>query len=193
MTEGTATHIGDGIQQTLARLTSALDDSYFAQVTGACILLKNSILRGRKLLIFGNGGSAADAQHIAAELVGRYKVERAGLPAIALTTDTSILTAWSNDYDFESVFARQVEAIGRAGDVAWGISTSGNSPNVVRAFESARRNGLVTLGLLGRDGGKAATLTDCAIIAPLAETDQIQVAHLLTYHAICAELDCVFN
>jgi D-sedoheptulose 7-phosphate isomerase len=141
----------------------------------------------------GNGGSAADAQHIAAELIGRYKLERRGLPAIALTTDSSILTAWSNDYSFDTVFSRQVEALANPGDIVWGISTSGNSKNVILAFEAARDRGISTMGLLGRDGGKLAPLSDYAMIVPLPHTDQIQAAHLLTYHALCAELDRAFE
>lgn len=181
------------VRSTLSALSSSMDSEYFENVDRAVEALISSIRSGGKLLIMGNGGSAADAQHIAAELIGRYKVERRGLPAIALTTDSSILTAWSNDYSYDTVFSRQVEALGRPGDVAWGISTSGNSKNVILAFEAARERGLTTVGLLGRDGGELGSLSDYPMIVRLRETDQIQAAHLLTYHALCAALDRDFE
>lgn len=186
------TNLADEIRQTIAGLSRAMTEDYLAQVTRVAEVLTQSIRSGGKVLIMGNGGSAADAQHIAAELIGRYKIERRALPAIALTTDTSILTAWSNDYSYETVFSRQVEGLARPGDIVWGISTSGNSGNVVRAFEAARAVGATTVGLLGRDGGKLAPLSDHAMIVGLDATDQIQTAHLLTYHAICAHLDHAF-
>jgi phosphoheptose isomerase len=140
---------------------------------------------GGKILFFGNGGSAADAQHLAAEFVGRFVVERQGLPAIALTTDTSILTAVGNDYGFDQIFARQVEALGRPGDVAVGISSSGNSPNVVLAIKSAKTLGLHTIGLSGRDGGTLAKDSDLAITIPSAITARIQECHLAIGHIWC--------
>jgi D-sedoheptulose 7-phosphate isomerase len=185
--------IGTEMRSTLSALQSALTPEYCASVERAAEALARALQAGGKLLIMGNGGSAADAQHIAAELVGRYKVERKALAAIALTTDSSILTAWSNDYSYDTVFSRQVEALARPGDIVWGISTSGNSGNVVRAFESARAIGATTMGLLGRDGGKLLPLSDVAIVVPLPDTDRIQTAHLLTYHALCAHLDSVFQ
>lgn len=185
--------LGDEIRNTIAAVSSAMTDAYIADVARAANVLAGAIRSGGKLLIMGNGGSAADAQHIAAELIGRYKVERKALPAIALTTDSSILTAWSNDYSYDTVFSRQVEGLARPGDVVWGISTSGNSKNVVLAFEAARTLGVTTVGLLGRDGGKLATLSDYAMIVGLQDTDRIQTAHLLTYHALCAELDRAFG
>lgn len=181
------------ISTTLAALNSALTPAYAAHVEAASTRIAEALRAGRKILIMGNGGSAADAQHIAAELIGRYKVERRGLPAIALTTDSSILTAWSNDYSYETVFSRQVESLAQPGDIVWGISTSGNSGNVVKAFEAARQIGAITFGLLGRDGGKLAALSDIAVTVPLKETDQIQTAHLVTYHTICAYLDAQFG
>lgn len=180
------------IRDTLAALSGAIDDAYLESVTRAASALVSALRAGGKLLIMGNGGSAADAQHIAAELVGRYQIERRALAAIALTTDSSILTAWSNDYNYETVFSRQVEALARPGDVVWGISTSGNSRNVVRAFEAAKALDILTMGLLGRDGGELAPLTDYPMIVHLSATDQIQTAHMLTYHALCAELDRAF-
>jgi len=181
------------ITGTLASLQRTLTPDFVAGLEEIAHRLAQALRSGNKLLIMGNGGSAADAQHIAAELIGRYKIERRGLAAIALTTDSSVLTAWSNDHSFEAVFSRQVEALARPGDIVWGISTSGNSPNVVRAFATAREIGAVTFGLLGRDGGELAALSDLAVIVPLAATDQIQAAHMLIYHALCAYLDEAFR
>jgi D-sedoheptulose 7-phosphate isomerase len=177
---------------TLAALTGAMSRAYLDSVESATSAIIAALRSGGKLLIMGNGGSAADAQHIAAELIGRYKLERRALPAVALTTDSSILTAWSNDYSYDTVFSRQIEGLARPGDIVWGISTSGNSRNVVLAFEAARALGVTTLGLLGRDGGKLAPLSDHSIVVELQATDQIQTMHLLTYHAICAQLDHAF-
>lgn len=142
-------------------------------------------LRGGKLLLFGNGGSAADAQHVAAEFVGRFARERAALPAIALTTDTSALTAISNDYGFERVFARQVEALGASGDVAVAISTSGNSPNVLAAVEVARARGMTVVGLTGGDGGRLVEVADVCIVVPSRDTARIQECHLTIEHILC--------
>jgi D-sedoheptulose 7-phosphate isomerase len=141
---------------------------------------------GHKLLIFGNGGSAADSQHLAAEFVGRYQRERRGWPAIALTTDTSILTSVGNDYGYEQVFARQIEAHALPGDVVLGISTSGNSPNVKRALVRAREmGGMVTAAFLGRDGGEIKSLVDHAIVIPHRETSRIQECHITLGHILC--------
>jgi len=140
---------------------------------------------GKKALIFGNGGSAADAQHIAGELVGRFKKERKGLPAIALTTDTSILTAWSNDYSFEDVFARQVEALAKPGDFLWGISTSGNSQNVINAFDVGRRIGAYNFSMTGEGGGLLKERSDLNFSVLSNDTPRIQEAHMLAYHLIC--------
>jgi D-sedoheptulose 7-phosphate isomerase len=166
-----------------------LADTYGQSVAQAVALLGDCFRAGRKVLLFGNGGSAADAQHIAAELIGRYKRERRPLAAIALTTDTSILTAWSNDYQYDTVFARQLEGLGTSGDVAFGISTSGNSRNVVLALQKAKQMGLKTVGLTGRDGGEIAGIVDCSINVPARETARIQEAHIITYHVICEMLD----
>jgi D-sedoheptulose 7-phosphate isomerase len=147
---------------------------------------------GRKVLVFGNGGSAADAQHLAAELVGRYAGERKALPAIALSTDTSVLTAIGNDYSFDEVFARQVSALGSPGDVALAISTSGNSPNVLRALETARGMSMVTIGLTGLSGGKMRPLLDIALCVPSCETARIQEAHVLVGHIVSAAVEQAF-
>ena len=152
----------------------------------AAILIADAFAAGGKLLICGNGGSAADSQHMAAELVGRLTLdfERPGFPAIALTTDSSVLTAYANDFDFHGVFARQVQALGRPGDVLMGISTSGSSPNVVKAVEEARIRGLKAISLTG-EGGVLAALADVAIQVPGTATAHIQEAHLAIEHVIC--------
>jgi D-sedoheptulose 7-phosphate isomerase len=172
-----------------ASLKRVSESPYERAVTAALDLLHEAMAGGRTLLVFGNGGSSADAQHLCAELVGRFNRDRRPLPAIALTTDQAFLTAWSNDYSFEDVFARQVEAFGRPGDVALGISTSGNSPNVVNALRRARELGLRTMGLTGEGGGRMAGHCDVLMAVPLRETPRIQEVHLVTYHALCALLE----
>ena len=146
-----------------------------------------------KLLFFGNGGSAADAQHLAAEFVGRFVRERAGLPAIALTTDSSILTAIGNDYGFDQIFARQVQALGRRGDIAIAISTSGNSLNVLEGVKEARKRKLKTIGLTGKDGGLLAQQTDVAIMVPSTSTARIQECHIAIGHLFCELVDGDFS
>ena len=148
---------------------------------------------GGKILIFGNGGSAADAQHIAAELVGRYKVERKGLPAIALTTDTSALTAIGNDYGYNHVFDRQVEALVNKGDVVIGISTGGSSGNVISALKLAKDIGCKTIGFSGRDGGEMNTLCDVNLVVPAEDTPRIQEMHIVIGHTICHLIDQEFK
>ena len=140
---------------------------------------------GKKTLIAGNGGSAADAQHIAAELVGRYGFDRPSIPSLALTTDTSNLTAIGNDYGYDQVFSRQLEGMGVQGDLFIGISTSGNSQNVINAFEVAKKKGITTVALVGRDGGKMAQMADFAIVVPSNATPRIQESHILIGHIIC--------
>jgi len=144
---------------------------------------------GKKVLIAGNGGSAADAQHFAAELVGRYKLERKGLPAIALTTNTSNLTAIGNDYGFEDIFTRQIDALGKKGDIFIGISTSGNSQNLIKAIEKAREKGMFSISLLGRSGGKMKEISDLSLIIPSENTPRIQEAHITLIHIICELLE----
>jgi D-sedoheptulose 7-phosphate isomerase len=140
---------------------------------------------GGKVMICGNGGSAADSQHIAAELVGRFKRERRALAAIALSTDTSILTSLANDYSFDRIFSRQVEALGSQGDLLLLISTSGNSANLVEAARAAKEKGVVTMALLGRDGGQVAGEVDFSVIVPSTDTARIQEGHMMIYHIIC--------
>jgi D-sedoheptulose 7-phosphate isomerase len=163
------------------RLGAAELQPFAAFVDATCRALGD----GHKLLIFGNGGSAADAQHIAAELVGRYLRERPGMAAIALTTDTSILTSLGNDYGFERIFARQVESLARPSDVVLGISTSGNSPNVQHGLVQAREMGCVTAAFLGKDGGSIRRLVDHAIVIPSRDTARIQECHITLGHILC--------
>jgi D-sedoheptulose 7-phosphate isomerase len=178
------------IFRTVAANMAMVGDSAFVDgIARAVDLLEETFRSGRKLLVFGNGGSSADAQHLTAELVGRFVHERRALPAVALTTNQAVLTAWSNDYAFEDVFARQVEALGVAGDVAWGISTSGASKNVVAGLTRARDLGLRTIGLTGEGGGTMAAVSDVLLAVPLTETARIQEVHLVTYHAICGALE----
>ena len=151
--------------------------------------VKDCLRNGNKLLIAGNGGSAADSQHFAAELVGKFLKERKPFAAIALTVDTSILTSWSNDVSFETVFARQVEALGKPGDVFIAISTSGNSKNLVAALKKAKELGLRTVGLLGNAGGAMKELCDVAVIVPDDSTPRIQQVHEIAFHAICEEVE----
>ncbi len=152
-------------------------------------LLVETFTQGGKLLVMGNGGSAADAQHFVAEIVGRFKMERRALPAIALSTDTSILTAIGNDYGFDKVFRRQVEALAVAGDLVVGISTSGNSPNVQQALELAREKGCRTVALLGKDGGSIRLCCDLALVVPSDDTPRIQEGHITIIHIVCDLLE----
>ncbi len=145
--------------------------------------------RGNKVLVAGNGGSAADAQHFAAEFVGKYKMVRRALPAISLTVDTSTLTAWSNDNSFDDVFARQIEALGKPGDVFFGITTSGNSKNILAAFAKAKQMKIFTVALLGCDGGKAKGVADMELIVPSKNTPRIQEMHTLLLHSIAEEVE----
>lgn len=180
---------GSIFRQVALNMQAVADAPYLDAVARAIDIIHGAFASGRKLLIFGNGGSSADAQHLSAELVGRFMAERRPLPAIALTTNQAILTGWSNDYSFEDVFARQVEALGVAGDVALGISTSGKSPNVLAALRRARERGLLTIGLTGADSGAMGDLCDVTLAVPLNETARIQEVHLVTYHAICSALE----
>ena len=170
-----------------------LKDRFFCEqgekVLAAARLLVEVFQAGGKVLIFGNGGSAADAQHLAAEFVNRFQVERPPLAALALTTDTSILTAVANDYEFGQVFAKQVRALGRPGDLAWGISTSGNSPNVVAGLDTARELSMKTLALSGGAGGPVAAAADLALIVPSRNTPRVQEVHITIGHVLCDLVD----
>lgn len=162
-------------------------------IARAVELMTEALLSGGKILACGNGGSAADAQHFAAELVGRFEAERQGLPAIALTTDSSIVTAIGNDYGYDQVFSRQVQALGQPGDVLLAISTSGNSPNVVKAIEAAQAGEMLVIALTGKGGGQMAQqlreARDIHICAPADRTARIQEIHLLTIHCLCDGID----
>ena len=159
----------------------------------ASTIIVNALQNGNKILLCGNGGSAADAQHIAAELTGRYKTERRGLPGIALTTDTSALTAIGNDYGYDRIFDRQVESLAHYGDVVIGISTSGNSANVINALNVAKEMGCQTIGFSGRDGGAMNKVCDINLIVPSDNTPRIQEIHILLGHTICQIIDNNFK
>ncbi len=173
----------------LAAESVALKQRFFEANAGLLVAagrrMAECLRGGGRVLAFGNGGSAADAQHLAGELVGHFQRDRAALSAIALTTDSSVVTAIGNDMGYESVFRRQVEAHGRPGDVAVGITTSGRSPNVVQALQAARERGLVTMGLTGGGGGRLAGAVDYLIDVPHAETARIQEVHVMVVHVLC--------
>ena len=171
------------------RLKSQFVAEQAEDLVAAARMLAQVFKKGGKVLIFGNGGSAADAQHLAAEFVNRFLVERPPLAALALTTDTSILTAVANDYDFREVFAKQVRALGRRGDAALGISTSGKSPNVVAGLKAARELGLKTLALSGGDGGPVAAAADLALIVASRNTPRVQEVHITIGHVLCDLVD----
>lgn len=159
------------------------------QIEKASAMVRDCLKSGHKVLFFGNGGSAADAQHLAAEIVGRYEKERRGYPSIALTTDTSILTAVGNDYGYDTIFERQIEALGQPGDIAYGISTSGNSKNVLLGIRKAKAMGLHTIGVSGKTGGELAKIVDLALNVAHPKTARIQESHLMIGHIICERAD----
>jgi D-sedoheptulose 7-phosphate isomerase len=173
-----------------ASITAKRDciESNIDNILKAVDLLAACFSGGNKVLIFGNGGSAADAQHLAAEFVNRFQIERPPLAAIALTTDTSILTSIGNDYHFEDIYSKQVAALGHKGDIAWGISTSGNSANVVKAIKSARKIGMATIGMTGR-GGQLAACADLVFAVPSDTTARIQESHITVGHILCDLLE----
>jgi D-sedoheptulose 7-phosphate isomerase len=176
-------------QEAFAATIEELPNYIYTVSMIAVEVLKN----GKKILLFGNGGSAADAQHIAAELTGRYKTERGGLPGIALTTDTSALTAIGNDYGYDRVFDRQVEALANEGDMLIGISTSGNSGNVISALQLGRERGCKTVGLSGKGGGKMNSVCDVNVVVPSDNTPRIQEMHIMIGHIICQAIDDHFD
>ncbi len=179
-------YIKNQIQASIDTKQNILNDEALMQTIASvgreCVELYRN---GKKTLLAGNGGSAADAQHIAAELVGRYGFDRPSIPSLALTTDTSNLTAIGNDYGYDKVFSRQMEGMGAEGDLFIGISTSGNSVNIINAITAAKEKGVKTVALVGRDGGKMAKLADYAIIIPSNDTPRIQESHILVGHMIC--------
>jgi len=167
------------------KLIDLIEQNMIPLIAETGILLSDALNRGHKLLVMGNGGSAADSQHFVAEIVGRFKMERRALPAIALSTDTSILTAVGNDYGFDCVFSRQIEALAAPGDIVVGISTSGNSPNVLKALQEAKARGCRTIGLLGKDGGAIKAVCDLALVVPSSDTPRIQEGHSTIIHIVC--------
>lgn len=175
------------------RESMALKEDFFRKEMGRVIeaaeLIANALNRGNKLILLGNGGSAADSQHIAAEFVNRFRIERPPLPALALTTDTSIITSIGNDYDFRQIFAKQIKALGRGGDILMAISTSGSSPNVIEAIKTARRIGIKVIGLTGRGGGEMVGLVDIPLIVRSDNTPRIQEVHITIGHIICELVD----
>ena len=179
-----------GIIEESIRAKEKLLRSEIYNIEKASDAIFKSLKGGGKLLVFGNGGSAADSQHMVAELVGRFKGERAPLAAIALTTNTSTITAVANDYGYDTVFSRQVEALGKKGDVVFGISTSGNSKNVIEAVKKAKAIGLKTIGLTGGDGGKLKKECDITIVIESKDTPRIQESHLMVCHIICELVEC---
>jgi D-sedoheptulose 7-phosphate isomerase len=181
------------LAQSIATMQAVLADETISDtLVTIAELTARAMQSGRKLLVAGNGGSAADAQHLVAEFVVRLSANRPALRAIALTTDSSILTAAGNDYGFDHLFERQIEALGQPGDIFLGISTSGNSPNILRALEQARKSGLTTIGFSGSGGGKMRDLCDHNIIIPSAVTMNIQESHLALEHIFCLAVECLY-
>jgi len=165
------------VNENLGRITRVVD------------AITDALKKGNKILLFGNGGSAADAQHIAAEFMNRFQIERPPLPAISLCTDTSVLTSIANDYDYSEIFAKQIRALGKEGDIAWGISTSGSSLNVVNAIETAKRMGLKTIAMTGKDGGKMSSAADFSMNVSSNSVPRVQEVHITVGHVICELVD----
>ncbi len=187
-----STHIEKQIATHLQAVEALRD--YTGLLEQAVRLIVDTFKAGRRVYVLGNGGSAADAQHIAAELVGRFKQhDRPALPAMALTTDTSALTAISNDYGFEDVFARQVEALVREGDVVWALSVSGRSPNVIKAVQAAKRQAAKVIGFAGKEGAELRALCDICLMAEHTDSDRVQEVHQLAYHIVCGLIEEEFT
>jgi D-sedoheptulose 7-phosphate isomerase len=180
----------DIFSENIRNLTELADDSAFQiRVNTAIEIIGNTLKTGAPVLVFGNGGSAADALHISGELVGKFNIARRGLNVICLNSNVTVITAWSNDVDYESVFSRQVEAHGQLGGVAWGLSTSGNSPSVVKALETAKKVGMTTIAMTGRNGGECVEHSDILLNVPSEVTPRIQEMHLPVYHYMCMEIE----
>ena len=190
MSENTAKAIERAFSESIAAKTRFLKE-HLAELQAVIEVVAERLVAGNKLFFFGNGGSAADSQHLAAEFVNRFMIERPPLPAIALTTDTSILTSIGNDYGYAEIFAKQLKALGREGDVAFALSTSGGSPNVLRALEVCKNKRIITVGMTGGDGGKLARLVDHHLcVSSTKLTPRIQETHILIGHVICDLVDC---
>jgi len=184
------TSIHEQIRETADNLAAmSADDALLGAIGDVAATCVTALRRGNKILFAGNGGSAADSQHLAAEIVSRFAYDRPGLPAFALTTDTSILTAIGNDYGYEHLFARQIDSVGNAGDVFFGISTSGRSPNILNALRAARKKGLVTVGFTGRSGGPMPELCDTCLRVPSDSTPRIQEGHIVMGHIVCGLIE----
>ena len=175
------------ITETLEQSSKIIDDLYNLsnEINKTANLIVSALTKNKKIIIIGNGGSAADAQHIAAEFLGRYKIKRKSIPAIALTSNSSTTTAIANDYDFSDVFSRQCESLVSKGDVVIGISTSGNSQNVIKGLKTSKKNGGLTIGLLGNKGGKIKNIVDMSLVVNASSVPRIQEAHRVIYHIIC--------
>lgn len=173
-------------KEVISVIQNHYNDAFLNSIDHIADMLVKCFSQKGRVLVFGNGGSAADAQHICGELVGRFQKERRPLDVVALNTNTSVITAWANDYHYDTIFSRQVEAYGRPGDVAWGLSTSGNSGNVVEGLKKAREFGMNTVGLLGGDGGQCLEQCDIALVVNCKNTPRIQEVHTISYHIICA-------
>jgi len=172
-----------------SRLKEVFVGENLGKIVKVVDVITAALKKGNKILLFGNGGSAADAQHLAAEFVNRFLIERPPLPAIALTTDSSVLTSIGNDYDFAEIFSKQVRAIGQPGDIAWGFSTSGNSPNVLKALETAKKLDMTTIAMTGRDGGAIAKAADHFLNVSSSHTPRVQEVHITAGHVICEMVD----
>ncbi len=181
--------IGQRLAEHLSVLKKLMDSDYPLKLEQCAVYVERALAEGHKILFCGNGGSAADSQHLAAEFVGRFQNERKGLPAISLTVDTSILTAVANDYGYETVFARQVQALGERGDVLVGISTSGNSKNVLLAIKEAKKKGMTCIGMTAEGGGKMAGVCDICLAVPSKVTARAQEMHILMGHILCELVD----
>jgi D-sedoheptulose 7-phosphate isomerase len=191
MSQDSKDFIGIHLKQSLAAFERATQDATMLATARKIADVSIAALRaGNKLLFAGNGGSAGDAQHIAAEITGRYKLDRPAYAAIALTTDTSALTAIANDYGYDQVFSRQVQGLGRRGDVLFGLTTSGRSPNILAALQMAREQGLVTVGFTGAKGQAMASACDHLLVAPTDDTPIVQQIHLAVAHGICEAIEC---
>lgn len=178
------------IQESIDLKTRLLSNDYLLNQIETIIKNINDCFNaGGKLIIAGNGGSAADAQHFSAEIIGRYKLERRAYPAITLTANSSVITAWANDYSFDTIFSRQLEGLGKKDDLFFGISTSGNSLNIVEAVKKAKELGVKTICFLGKDGGKLKELADISIVVPSDNTPRIQEVHIMLIHIICEEIE----
>lgn len=176
-------------EQALAVISHVGETEYLNAIRSAVVVMTTALRSGRKIVVFGNGGSASDAQHIAGELVGRFRTNRRPLPAIALAADAAVLTCIANDFSYRDVFSRQIQALAMPGDVAWGISTTGNSQNVIAGLQAAREIRAATVLMTGKGGGKARAYADIVLDVPASDTAHIQEVHMITYHAICAAIE----